>query len=285
MVAYILKKRFPETRVIYDCHEFHPQGFTENFPHPLRGIAKLLIERVEDFLVSKVDGVVTVNRKLAKRFKKNNKSVIVLPNYPPLEIFEKNERKREVFSARKVRLIYVGVLSSDRGLFRMLEMLRGLNSLGNVQLILIGKFSSSELKRRFWQKAEDFNLVNKIDYKGYLSHEETVLNLLDADIGLFLLSDNERYNWGEPVKYFEYSAAGLPVVITDLPAKRNLIEKNRNGILVSPGSSDDAVNAVRSLIDNSDQARIMSERGRRTFLKEYNWESVEHRLFDLYGSL
>ncbi len=88
--------------------------------------------------------------------------------------------------------------------------------------------------------------------------------------------------WGEPVKYFEYSAAGLPVIITDLPAKRKLIQKNKNGLLVSPYSVNDAIRAIEYLINNPNEARKMSENGKNKIFKEYSWESKEQELIDFY---
>ena len=100
-----------------------------------------------------------------------------------------------------------------------------------------------------------------------------------------MLDDKERYHWGEPMKYFEYSAAGLPVIISDLPAKRALIEKNGNGILVSTINVDDAVDAVKFLIKTPEQAKVIRERGREVFYEIYNWEKNEQRLTGLYRYL
>jgi glycosyltransferase involved in cell wall biosynthesis len=284
-VAYILKRKFPGTKVIYDCHEFHPQSFTENFPRPLRDLLRILIEKCENYLAEKSDAIITVNPRLVVRFKRWNARVVLLPNYPLLETFMKIERKREILSSSEVRLIYVGIISSDRGAFKMLELLRDLGLFINVKLMLIGKFASEAVHREFWKIAEEHNLTNRIDYKGYLPHEETIQNLMSADIGLFLVNGKERYNWGEPIKYFEYSAAGLPVIISDLPAKRALIEQNRNGILINPEKIEESVEAIKYLVENSEKVTMMSQNGRKVFLEKYNWERTEPRLLDLYGSL
>ena len=48
LVSYLLKRKFPNIKVIYDCHEFHPQSFTEDFPFPLSSISRVVIERFEN---------------------------------------------------------------------------------------------------------------------------------------------------------------------------------------------------------------------------------------------
>ena len=167
----------------------------------------------------------------------------------------------------------------------MLEALKDIPVSIKVQLVLIGKFSSPRVERKFREMVEVDRLGGRVHYMGYLPHEETVMHLMDADIGLFLANGRERYKWGELIKYFEYSLCGLPIVMSDLPAKRALIEKNGNGVLVSPDSANVAANAVIYLIEDPRQARLMGERGRRAFLERYNWELIETRLFNLHDGL
>jgi glycosyltransferase involved in cell wall biosynthesis len=284
-VAYLLKQKVTDLKVIYDCHEFHPQSFTEGFFRGFRGLTKWVIEKCENLLASRVNAVITVNDKLVRRFEECNKSVVLLPNYPRLSLFSGIERKREILSAEEIRLIYVGVLNVDRGVFSMLEMLKEINKSVSAQLLLIGRFASSELQKKFVERAKELRLTEKIVYRGYLSHNETVINLFDVDLGLCLLDGKERYHWTEPIKYFEYSAAGLPVIMSDLQEMNKLIEKNGNGVLVSPGSSAEAANAVKYLYENRNHSKNMADRGRRAFLEEYNWERIESRLLDLYAAL
>jgi glycosyltransferase involved in cell wall biosynthesis len=284
-VATRIKKRFPGTKVIYDCHEFHPQGFTESLPLPVRKLACVAIKAYENRLASKADAIITVNEKLADRFRQINARVCVLPNYPRIDFLGKTGRTREVFSDPEVRLIYTGGLSEDRGLFRMLEVTKKSNDYFGTKLVLAGKFDSRETKSRFDGWIADGHLEKRVHYKGYLSHEETLSELLQADVGLILLGGRQRYDWGEPMKYFEYSAAGLPIIMSDLPAKRFLIEENRNGFLVDFRKTEDTVKAIQYLHGHKEEARTMSDRSRKAFLEKYNWERLEERLFLLYSTL
>ena len=285
LVCFFIKKKLPHIRVIYDCHEFHPYSFTENYPSLFRYFAKNLIEKLENYLASKIDAVIAVNQRLVKRFRYYNKSVTELPNYPLLDIISNNDKKRELFSSLKVRLIYIGILSTERGLFKMLEAVKELKKHHPIELTLMGKFRPFDLQKQYFLKIENYQISNNVKYLGHLSHKEAIKNLRESDIGIFLLERKERYKWGEPIKYFEYAACGLPVIITDLPAKRTLIEKNKNGILVTLGSVDDVVKAVTFLINNKEEAKKMGENGRRAFYGTYNWDKIESRLLNLYATL
>ena len=72
---------------------------------PLRSLTRALLERFENYLSSKTDAVITVNSRLAKRFERFNESVIVLPNYPRLDVSSRVHRKREILSSDEARLI------------------------------------------------------------------------------------------------------------------------------------------------------------------------------------
>jgi glycosyltransferase involved in cell wall biosynthesis len=285
LVSYLIKKRLKQVKVIYDCHEFHPESFSQDLPFAFRLFAKALIEKIENHLISKIDAVITVNNKLVDRFRNYNNLVTLLPNYPRTELFKSYSRKNDVLNSDHIILIYVGGLHVDRGLFLMLDVIQELYPRLNAKLVLIGGFSSSDQEQMFHYRLNKDSLHKSVIYKGYLPLEVTIRNLYTADIGLFLLCDKKRYHWGEPIKYFEYSAAGLPIVISDMPAKRALINKNQNGIIVAPQKKNAAINAITFLINNPREAQKMSKRGRDAFLREYNWESIENRLLRLYKRL
>lgn len=288
-VSYLIKRKIKHIKVIYDCHEFHPETFTLHFPFLFRvlfrGFFKSLIAMMENYIVSKIDGVITVNEILVDRFRKYNDCVLFLPNYPRIALFKSLSRKRAVLSSNQITLIYAGALSVNRGMLRMLDVIKQLDSSINAKLVVMGKFASPDTEKLFYKTVDAQSLHKQVVYKGNLPWEEAVQNLLDADIGLFLVSNNKRYLWGEPVKYFEYSAAGLPVIITDLPAKRKLINKNKNGLLVSPYSVNDAIRAIEYLINHPKEARNMSESGKNKIFQEYSWESLEQKLIDFYSKM
>jgi glycosyltransferase involved in cell wall biosynthesis len=260
-------------KVIYDCHEFHPHSSTESLPSYIGKPLLKLIEYIENFMASKADAVITVNDRLGKRFKKLNSRVIILPNYPPLDIFDHAKRPNGTPTDNCVRFIYVGGLAVNRGLFKMIDILNVIKSSAKCRLTLIGNFATDETRQSFWRYVHELKVGNMIDYKGYLPYNEIIQHLMKSDFGLCMIFGRERYQWTEPIKYFEYSGAGLPVIVSDLEAMKKLIRDNKNGIALKP------------YLNNSDEVRKMGERGRIAFVEKYNWEALEPRLFELYSSL
>jgi glycosyltransferase involved in cell wall biosynthesis len=97
--------------------------------------------------------------------------------------------------------------------------------------------------------------------------------------------DGSCVDEGEPTKYFEYAAAGLPVVISDLPAKRRLVELNQNGTLVNPTDAHEVARRIAELLRDRESRARMACNGRRAFLERCNWEAVEPKLAALYDEI
>jgi glycosyltransferase involved in cell wall biosynthesis len=89
----------------------------------------------------------------------------------------------------------------------------------------------------------------------------------------------------QPTKLFEYMSAGLPVIASNFPLWREIVERNNCGICVDPLSPAALAEAIRWLIQHPDAAREMGANGRRAVRTTYNWEPEGRKLTTLYRSL
>ncbi len=286
-----LLQKITHKPVIYDVHEYYADSIRMKswLPRTFRGMIASIFNFFEKTMARQLAGVVVVNHHMGKQFSDRGCQVCVLPNYPSKGLFEtlpSTAHLEQAYENHQV-LIYAGGLSKSRGITRAIRAMKLLwEEFPNAKLLLVGKFESNSYQQEVMQLIERLNLVDNVDILGRLPHPEVIRYLAVADVGVFLLQPmSDRYNWGEPIKYFEYSAAGLPVVISDLPAKRRLIEKNRNGILVDPLDEEKIAKAIAMLLRDPQKMKEMGKRGRDAFLKEYNWEAIEERLIDFYCKL
>jgi glycosyltransferase involved in cell wall biosynthesis len=89
----------------------------------------------------------------------------------------------------------------------------------------------------------------------------------------------------QPNKLFEYMSASLPVIASDFPLWREIIEGAGAGLLVDPQSPDAISDAMEWLIDNPEQAKEMGENGKRAVEETYNWNIESKKLITMYRDL
>jgi glycosyltransferase involved in cell wall biosynthesis len=84
---------------------------------------------------------------------------------------------------------------------------------------------------------------------------------------------------------FEYMAAGLPMVGSDLPPIRKFLQTANAGLLAVPSDPRSHAEKIHSLVESPELARQMGQNGRRAFQTKFNWTSEEQKLISLYREL
>ena len=80
----------------------------------------------------------------------------------------------------------------------------------------------------------------------------------------------------------EAMALGLPIVASDLPAIREVVEPGSNALLVEPGSPADLADAIVALADDPERRRRMGARSRAIFEDRFTLERSARRMLDLF---
>jgi glycosyltransferase involved in cell wall biosynthesis len=80
----------------------------------------------------------------------------------------------------------------------------------------------------------------------------------------------------------EAMALGLPIVASDLPAVREVVEEGANALLVPPGSPGRLADAMRALIDDPERMVAFGARGREIFEERFTIERSVEQMVGLY---
>ena len=124
---------------------------------------------------------------------------------------------------------------------------------------------------------------------GHLPHDETQRRLADYDIALAPYSSVVRgahtpgheslSDWMSPLKIFEYMAAGLPIVSSDLPVLREILEPGRDALMTPPGDAKALGRAVRELAIDPGQ-RLRLARSAHARLASHTWDNRAARILE-----
>ena len=87
-----------------------------------------------------------------------------------------------------------------------------------------------------------------------------------------------------PLKVFSYMAAGKPILCSDLPVLREVIEDGRNGILVPPDDPDAWAIALQRLLGDPALREKLGSTARADFLAHHTWSQRAVRVLGQVGS-
>lgn len=285
----LILKAVKRVKVIYDCHEYKAEVYGGLLPIPLRDATTFLIFQTEKTFSKLCDCIWCVNSHISLRLRNRGKNPIVLPNFPRKELFTNIQPLPETISLkyehRKV-LIYVGGITEARGITACLYVMSRLKRMVPQAYLLCFGPVESNYKKKLELIIKKQSLQNYVEINGHIRHDKIPSYLQLGDLGIFLLQPiNRRYDWGEPIKYFEYTAAGLPVVMSDLPSKRSLVVKYGNGILVNPLDQEDTVKKIADLLKDDTLRKKMTAMGQKAFATELNWNKIESKMLNSIRSL
>jgi len=197
-----------------------------------------------------VDGIIKNSKK--------NKQVQLIPNGCDLALFE--SYKKEFFTKKdgaKFTALYTGTHGVANGLDFLLDVAEEIKSLDEqlIEIVLIG---SGMLKDDLKKNAEARNLDNLI-FRDPVPKKDLIPILKKADIGLQILKDIPEFQFGtSPNKFFDYIAAGIPVVTNYSGWVAELIEENNCGSVESSGSPKSFAQKIIALKNNSELVKEMS---------------------------
>jgi len=83
-------------------------------------------------------------------------------------------------------------------------------------------------------------------------------------------------------KLFLYMRVGLPVIASNFPGIRSIVEEAKCGILVDPNNVKEIANAIIKLLKDPKLAKRLGENGRKAIVERYNWENEEGKIIKAY---
>ena len=252
-------------RVVYDVHEDYPSKLRSMpyLPSAARGLVAGGVGALERWASPFFDGIVCATDAIGRRFRRG----VVVRNFPEVERYASTRR------SGPFTLIHAGVLSPERGIRRIVDALGPGDS-----LLLCGRFSPPSFEREITASAG-------VDYRGYVDPAALPALLAQADVGIVLIQPEPRYRVALPTKMFECMAAGLPVIVSDFPLWRGIVEGADCGLTVDPTDPAAIRAAIRALADDPARRREMGENGRRAVRERYNWAAERATLLELYARL
>jgi glycosyltransferase involved in cell wall biosynthesis len=272
LIPFALMLKRQRCTVIYDVHEDLPadiysKGWIPSVLHPIvaRGVG--FFERTT---ARRFDAIVAATPTIADRFRSYGANVSIVRNSVRLDEFI----APTVDMQRERQAVYVGHASFNRGLVEMVEAC----AVANLPLVLAGTIGAAE---QDWLRKSSTNVV----CRGKLGRPEIATLLSESLIGLCLYQSEPNHLHAMPTKIFEYMAAGLPVITSDLPKSKEIVEVAGCGFSVSLDDPREIANKISMLASDPCYAIELGLAGRGAVSRDFNWEHDAAELTNLYCQL
>jgi len=267
-IAPQLKKR--GKKVIYDAHEDLPRQFIGNSKVPGRKIISWAVEFLEDYIAARLDGIITATPYIAQRFKRVHANTIDVNNFPlasEIEFLDQQPKPKDPF------VCYIGGIWPSRGIAELVNAME----LSEVSLALAGKIEPDY--RTLLSQSEGWSKVREL---GFIDRQTSMQLKQQAIAGVVTFLPFPNHINAQPNKIFEYMAAGLPVIGSNFPLWKELIEGNECGLCVDPTQPSEIAAAINYLASHPEQALRMGANGKKMVQNTYNWTAEERKLQAFY---
>ncbi len=263
-------------KVIFDAHEDLPKQLLSK-PYLNKFLLKILSKTVgwyESYACKKFDAIVAATPYIKEKFLHINSSSVDINNFPIVEELA----NKTAWSMKKDEVCYIGAIAKVRGIK---ELVGAIGQIGTVRLNLAGRFSEQSVEvevraYKGWSSVNELGFLDRADVADILSRSKA---------GVVTLHPISNYLDALPVKMFEYMAAGLPVVSSDIELWQEIVEQSDCGICVDPLSPEAIAEAISYIINNPKEAEEMGKNGKKAVLERYNWHMEEVKLYRLYEEL
>lgn len=283
----ILQSERRRPKLIYDSHEFELGRNAKR-----NKLQNLVITYLERFLIKRCEFAIMVNDSIADEVQnvhKLEKRPIVVRNIP--EYWEINltvceEMRYELLNALEEKveflLIYHGMLGEGRGIEVLLEAIANIEGIG---LIILGNCNDKKYKEYLINRAETSNVLGRILFLDAVPINELWKYVGAADVSMVpIIPIVKSYYYALPNKLFESIQSLTPVIASDLPEIRKIIERYKIGLLSFPGEVADIIRCIKIMKDDKAQYTLFKE-NLRIAKRILCWEEEKKVLSEAYQTI
>jgi len=270
--------------VVYDVHENYPDEMLDRFwiPDPMRRIMYHLVRHSQYFFSSFIKNLVFVTEDQNRDFNHKRFNKILIYNYASRDLIK---LRKDNYLEREDLIIFTGAHYISNGTYLILDIADRLKyKFPHVKILITDRFSGG-LRKKVEKEIRLRHLKGILKIIPQVKSDAIMGLLNEATIGLCPNLRVIKQLRAIPTKIFEYMAAGIPIIASNLGLQEQIISSTRSGILAQPENPDSFVVAIEELIKNRQFAKEFGENGFKAFVNKYNWDHQIANMENYYDSI
>ncbi len=270
----VAAKLLRRSRLVYDAHELWPDRNGRREWRPWLLACEWLFVHLADTTLTVSPGCAQV---MAERYRTD--PPIVVRNVP--EHVLQNPQPPEGLRAGQLPLaVYVGLIAPGRGLEQAIQALARVPEL---RLRLMGR-AAGDYRQKLLDLAAEHGVTDRLEYRDPVPSNAVIDTISGADFGLVLIQPVcLSYELSLPNKLFEYAAAGLPVLASDLPVIGTIVRQHHLGHVVPPDDIPAIAQAMHQLTNPQHNQQLRQHA--HTYGQTTTWQNEQPTLKHVYEEL
>ena len=274
--------------LVYEVRDLWENASVDRGKFTSKSVAYRGARGLETWLLRRADVVVTIGETLREELRtRTTRSIVVTPNGADPDVFQplqaEPDWQKEWNPGAKQVIAYVGAFHPYEGLDHLVRAMRDIRSRrDDVHLLVVGDGPERPALKEL---AAREGLQGCVTFTGRVPHNRVKEIYAVADLLVYPRISTLTTQLTTPLKPLEALSMEKAVLASNLPAMRELIVDQENGLLFEPGNPADlAEKALRLLGDASLRSRLGRE-GRSRVLRERRWASSVARYRAIYFEL
>ncbi len=273
--------------VVVDIAENYPAMLKQRFhwrdfrPHNLIVRNPYLAVLVERYVTRRADALFVVVEESGARLAASGvppNLIDVVCNTPTadrIRLCGRIAARRNGDRSRWLRLVYLGLLGHSRGIETVFRAVARMRDEGTqVRFDVIGPLEESP---NLPTLARHLGIDHVVAFHGRVPYEQALQIVASCDVGVVPHHATEHWRSTIPNKLFDYMAAAMPVIVSDAPPAKRIVDTTGCGLVFRDRNPADLSQQIRRLSDRQLRA-TMGAAGRRAVLDRYNWRQDCARL-------
>lgn len=247
----------------------HNLNYNDGF---IKNAVKILISKLFDKIIAVSSAV--KDYIIKTYYIKTEKISVIYNGIEVNKFLEPRDRLGEVKNNQKIIIGSIGRLTKQKGFAYLIEAISKLPG-RNIECLIAG---DGELKKELETKVKKLGLDDKIKFLGWQKDIKSFLDKID----IFILPSLWE---GFGIAILEAGAAGLPVVASKVNGIKEIIEDNKDGLLVEPADSDELARKIESLLKDGNLRVELAANLRIKIKNNFNIKKIADSYEELYLSL
>ncbi len=280
IVGLRLKRR--GKKVIWDAHEHYPNSILDKYyiARPLRRLISRSFDLFERVVVRHFDYVIYTTPLVGARYATMKVRSGRVENYPIVGRSESLPRQPQE------KIVYLGGMSRIRGLVEVVQAFAEVVKKHRTwKLCLVGSCSPASFETELRDLVRKLGIEANVEFIAWVPYDEKEKLSSQAAMGVITYLPYSNNTSCLPNKLFDYMLVSLPVIASNFPLYREVVEGSQCGLIVDPSRPQEIAAAMEYLIEHPDEARRMGNNGRRAVLEKFNWEKESQQLLRIYDEV